>query len=67
MYQPLYDFPIGTLVTFDDEDKTIYLIDHWQHEVCKSTGRYDSTVVLVANGEQYFASPLYRAKKVESY
>lgn len=65
MYQPLYDFPIGTFVTFDDEDKSVYRIDHWQHEVCKSTGRHNATVVLVANDEQYFAHPLNRVKKVE--
>lgn len=66
MYQALYNFPVGTYVTFDDEDKSVYEITSWQYHVCKTTGIHDATVVMVStSGTIYFANPLYRVKKVE--
>lgn len=71
MYQAMYNFPIGSFVTFDDIEKSIYVIERWEYSSLKihEQNVRDVTVVLRKIGpinEIYYAHPLTRVREVES-
>lgn len=71
MYQALYNFPIGSFVSLEDIDESIYVIERWEYSSLKihEQNVRDVTVVLRKIGpvnELYYARPLIRVREVES-
>lgn len=69
MFQPLYNFEIGSIVQFENESES-YKIVRWEYhkDIFNEKDVRDVTVVLEKVGsidDPHYAHPLYRVREVK--
>lgn len=63
MFQPLFNFPVGTSVEFPG-DSEVFKIIKWEYITCVQNVR-DVQVVLLGGSGTYYAHPLNRVREVK--